>query len=544
MEFQKAAYAMAASLNLKPDGYREKITVEYQDYVTRAGNELAHLKKKAIALRACVDRYKTPSRFVRIGVGAIIIGFGLIDGIINYESIEYVSGLDKGMAIGASLLVGGAIGAINHLLAAPWIVKGKTSRQRTVRFLTVAAATGGIFILLATIRAEYQEALLAAEGIVADIAVVPFALVSIFISLLGLALSAYIHNAMMAGNATMERQDRGELKTTTTEVKRLEAEMEAKKTWYNREMKDSADNDEFSKAHFRMIETEAQQAYLKYLEDNAAFRSDGHVFKKEMAAPYPFRFDLGSQNQAMGLRPLLMPTVFLLGLGLGLAACSPSNNHGGNTKHISTLVDHTDVMKQYPTADGVIKFAGLDGNKYMGLTVEVRAITDVTNNPVERLELPPENELSSNSRIRGARVRKYTERLDSVFTGFMPHNKGEATRGHSVIYQNLVRSVRDMKEDGCTDCILLAFTDGLHNEDGLNFTSPRVQKLLRENPDSVQQTLLRRETIEDKLMENVRIYIIYESTSYENNRLVTTAGTFWERMFEKYGATVSVRARL
>jgi|GEM_PF-6549169 len=536
LEFQRIAHTLIADLNLQAPGRREQEQAEYEAYEKQAIPALSYVKRKVISLRGKVAHYRTPSLLVRILIITLIVFFGMTDGGLNAAAIEFTSGMPRIMALGAALVLGAAIGVITHTFAAPWILKSRTASGRSSRGLTVLGLAGSVFYYLAMIRADFQQAQFANEGIVVEVAVLPFAAVSILVFSLGAGLSLYLHRVMKNGNSTLEYADRKELKAAVAEEKRLETEMADRKKKHERYQKEAQENDEFSQLHLTLLRTCAEQAYYQYLSTNAGFRTDGHTFSKEMAAPYPFEFNFPQTGSNSRNRGFLLPILLLVA---SLAACSPKQKPVPE-QCICVVVDQTDPMPTYPSAGEILQISPLHADPYAGLSVLVSTISDVSHTRSTWVDIDAEAPLFASSGIRQMRVKRFTRELDSVVRAAIPAPE-TAGRGHSLVYQSLLKTAANMKERGCAHTVMLVFSDMQHNEPGISFTKSAFQKVVDKEPETVRSMLKAKEPL--VRMENMDIRIIYESRTRDEDESFTCAARFFEHFFEEEaGASVRVQA--
>eukprot|EP01039_Chlorochromonas_danica_P016474 gene16474-19480_t len=131
---------------------------------------------------------------------------------------------------------------------------------------------------------------------------------------------------------------------------------------------------------------------------------------------------------------------------------------------IAMLIDQTDTMTSYPSADGVTAPLGLQQNPWQGVRVRLAAITDKDINETTVISLDKESEWSGNRIIRMARVQRFKRQLAAQLATMKANHPCQ----HSIVFRTVARQAKALAASPCRNRYLLVWSD-LYENDEVNF---------------------------------------------------------------------------
>lgn len=201
------------------------------------------------------------------------------------------------------------------------------------------------------------------------------------------------------------------------------------------------------------------------------------------------------------------------------------------------LIDTTDPLNTYPTADAIIASVGLSTNRWGGYRVELSTISDKDVNETFLFTLERQNEYSGNIVLRQAQVRTFRNHikqcLDALHTA--------ATSPRSIIFRAMAKQYSRIAQVSAKRKILTVYSN-LYENSEVNFYTPRTLKLLQTNPKSIEAQLTQSTPL--PALKGIETWLIYKPKSYTENSFYMTIAGFYEHWFEGRGAKVHIDTQL
>lgn len=200
---------------------------------------------------------------------------------------------------------------------------------------------------------------------------------------------------------------------------------------------------------------------------------------------------------------------------------------------MTIVIDQTDPMVLYPTAEAVTAPLGLNRNPWQGVRVAVTYISDKDINQTSMVTLGRESAWSGNLAIRKAKVQHFIRQLHHCLTGMKSANFCQ----HSIIYRTIARQVNMLAVSPASAKFLLVYSN-LYENDEVNFYDPQTFELIRNSPQSIQKRLEAATPI--AALRGLQVWLLFNPASYkENNNYMVLAG-FYQRLLQAHGATVHI----
>ncbi|HZY40337.1 MAG TPA: hypothetical protein VFE53_26985 [Mucilaginibacter sp.] len=201
---------------------------------------------------------------------------------------------------------------------------------------------------------------------------------------------------------------------------------------------------------------------------------------------------------------------------------------------ITIIVDKTDRMTAYPTADEITGQLGLKDNPWQGLRITTTYISDKDVNDVTVLTLEAENEWSGNIMMRKAKVQHFIKQLQRCLTAMV--NTG--TCPYSIIYRTIARQANRLMISPAHSKLLLVYSDLKENDVDLNFYDSKVMTRIQKNPQSVVTQL--EATARLKPLNGLQLWLIYNPVSFTQNNTYMSIAGFYQHLFSANGAEIHI----
>lgn len=128
-----------------------------------------------------------------------------------------------------------------------------------------------------------------------------------------------------------------------------------------------------------------------------------------------------------------VPTYYIaLILAVACIGCTQATHYD---TEISVLIDRTDRLSVYPTAELILALAELTDNTWQGVKIRVSYISDKDINEETIFALPQQNRLWYSTKKREAEVARFLKNLSLFFESV----DTTSTFGHSIIYRSVAR---------------------------------------------------------------------------------------------------------
>jgi hypothetical protein len=201
---------------------------------------------------------------------------------------------------------------------------------------------------------------------------------------------------------------------------------------------------------------------------------------------------------------------------------------------IAIVVDKTDRMTTYPTADEIISQLGLKDDPWQGVRITATYISDRDINDLTVLTLEAENEWSGNVIVRKAKIQRFVKQVQRCLTA-MQYN---GTCPYSIIYRTVARQANRLSTSKAKRKLLLVYSDLYENDVDLNFYDPKVIHRLKTTPQSIITQLEANAPL--KPLKGLQLWLIYNPTSFKQNNDYMVIAGFYEHLFMAHGAVTHI----
>jgi hypothetical protein len=223
----------------------------------------------------------------------------------------------------------------------------------------------------------------------------------------------------------------------------------------------------------------------------------------------------------------------LLAIAFGLCA-SCKNDTASFDTDLTVIVDKTDRMTAYPTADEITSQLGLKDDLWQGVRITATYISDKDINDVTVLTLESENQWSGNIMMRKAKIQHFVKQLQHCLSEM----KYSGTCPYSIIYRTIARQADKLATSNAHRKLLLVYSDLYENDTDLNFYERNKMNRLRTNPLSIALQLETTEPL--KRLIGLQMWLIYNPTSYKQNQAYMTIAEFYQHLFTTHGAVTHI----
>eukprot|EP01037_Dinobryon_pediforme_P007928 gene7928-8000_t len=204
---------------------------------------------------------------------------------------------------------------------------------------------------------------------------------------------------------------------------------------------------------------------------------------------------------------------------------------------IAMLIDQTDTMTSYPSADGVTAPLGLQQNPWQGVRVRLAAITDKDINETTVISLDKESEWSGNRIIRMARVQRFKRQLAAQLATMKANHPCQ----HSIVFRTVARQAKALAASPCRNRYLLVWSD-LYENDEVNFYDSQIINLIKTSPQGIRRKLEATNAIAD--LHGLKVSLLFTPTSYKQNNRYMVIANFYQQLLTAHGATVHIDSKV
>jgi hypothetical protein len=225
-------------------------------------------------------------------------------------------------------------------------------------------------------------------------------------------------------------------------------------------------------------------------------------------------------------------TKYLLVAAASLFA-SCAVHHSDIDTDLVIVLDRTDKLSLYPTAEAITSQLGLPNNPWQGIRIRVTYISDKDLNQTTVVELAKENEWTGNKEIRAATIAHFKIQLVKCFAAMRPI----ATLPRSIIYRAVIKQANNLAASTAQNKYLLVYSNLVENSE-VSFYDRRTVDALRRYPSIIQKQLDKDASI--ATLRGVNIWLLYDPVSYADNNNYMFITAFYQHVFEARKATVKV----
>lgn len=206
---------------------------------------------------------------------------------------------------------------------------------------------------------------------------------------------------------------------------------------------------------------------------------------------------------------------------------------------VRAFIDVTDKDSGRVTGASILSLA-LEGQSILDpVTVQIEPISSYHNNVRKVVHLKGISWLMGNEPRRKRQLAELGKQIDTVLNQLYAIQED---RQGSIIFEHIVRSANELAKERVTNKVIIVQSDLLENT--TRWSSYRTGDLaeIEDNPQAVERKLLQGEQPGD--WKQITVYLIHVPRSKEDDERYTTMARFYKRVFERYGATVSIGSNL
>lgn len=220
-------------------------------------------------------------------------------------------------------------------------------------------------------------------------------------------------------------------------------------------------------------------------------------------------------------------------LAVACIGCTTQTTHYDT--EISVLIDRTDRLSVYPTAERILALTELTDNTWQGVKIRVSYISDKDINEEIIFALPQQNRLLYGTKKREAEVARFVKNLSAFFTSV----DTTSTYTHSIIYRSVAKHANILSTSPSSKKHLLVYSNMMENSEVWNFYDPATLTVITENPEAICQVIER--SVPLGAMSGVDIWLLHTPATYEGNTIYMSVARVWATLFEQKGARVHIQ---
>lgn len=216
-----------------------------------------------------------------------------------------------------------------------------------------------------------------------------------------------------------------------------------------------------------------------------------------------------------------------------------SCNNKPYSQDISILADQTEEYFKHFTVDEIRKVSMLKVSENNSEYFRIQPLTESGFNEVKSFKLDPViSLLMGNDYERENEIRNYFSSIDSAFTEL---RAGRQERLGSVIYKIMSEELNRLSESKADKRILIINSD-LMEKSFINFYDSTIFYRIKNTPDQLQKTLLKKYPLND--LSGIEVWIIYKPINKTDSEKFEIISDFYKLLLKSCGANVNVRGNL
>lgn len=217
----------------------------------------------------------------------------------------------------------------------------------------------------------------------------------------------------------------------------------------------------------------------------------------------------------------------------GLAQQRCTSPQKSSESDLCVLVDITDTLALYPTADAITGPLGLTRDIYQGVHVRIAPINDKDINAPIDISLPAQGKWSGNRVLRTSQVQHFKAQLQQA----LDRLKVGKPINHSIIYRTVAKHANSLSRSHARQKILLLYSD-LHENSTVSLYSAKASADIDVNPKALQQTFEKSQAL--ITLAGVQVWLMYSPKGYDDNNRYMTIANFYRHLLESKSATVHI----
>jgi hypothetical protein len=206
-------------------------------------------------------------------------------------------------------------------------------------------------------------------------------------------------------------------------------------------------------------------------------------------------------------------------------------------KDIAIIVDVTDKMASFPTADEIMPKLGLNENPYQGIRITATTICDRDITEIKVLTLPAESKWTGNRTLRKEKIRRFSAELNKCLAAIRYGGK----RAYTIAYRTIARQANRLAASTAATRWLLVYSDLNENDGNLNFYDPGTLSRLQKEPQGIATQLDADAPL--KSLKGLQVWLVYDPVTFSKNNDYMAVARFYERLFAGRGAVTRISTK-
>lgn len=200
---------------------------------------------------------------------------------------------------------------------------------------------------------------------------------------------------------------------------------------------------------------------------------------------------------------------------------------------ISLLLDVTDSMSAYPTANEITAPLDLKTHPWQCVHIRISYLTDREVNDVKVVTLEAENQWTGNLPQRKGKIEQFKKRLAQCLTV-----KPNISLPYSIIFKGAANEANRLAASTATKRYLLVYSDLCEHTPDISFYDKHTLARLQQSPQSVANQF---ETLASlKSLNGVDVWLLYNPANYTENTAYMPIAEFYQHLFSAHGAVVHI----
>lgn len=205
----------------------------------------------------------------------------------------------------------------------------------------------------------------------------------------------------------------------------------------------------------------------------------------------------------------------------------------------SVLIDKTDTFSAKPDANEILALAHLQDDKWRSTRFRIQTVSNVTYNPIAKIELPYVIPLLTNPIERDKDVGVFSQRIKSQIDSINTLSVGFH---FSSIYRTVMDEVNTVATLQGKQKIVIIYSDLLEHSLLFNMYDAHDKALLKDNARQVKETF--ENAVKAGKLTGVQVYFIFRPRTEKENDSFARMVEVYKDILEHAGATVSIGANL
>jgi hypothetical protein len=234
-----------------------------------------------------------------------------------------------------------------------------------------------------------------------------------------------------------------------------------------------------------------------------------------------------------------MKTIITIILFLVIAGLSLTVYRSGNStiNEVSVLRDVTDRQLSQPQAGEIIPLFALNSHLWNGGIFRFANITDVSYMPAQEVCIGTANQWLSNRYDREKTIKGFTSQVTQILANTQHDSIGKM---HSSVYMPIASELNRLSRSKSSRRILLVYSDLMENDVDYSFYNCKTLSQLKSN--YALASLKFNQMMPLQNLVGIEVHLLYQPPTVESDGQYRIVSTFYQRLLESKGATVTISA--